>query len=39
MGFSSPEGDDDEENTPPDLPPAFHPLLKRMEEQKNRYYI
>ena len=30
MGFSWPEGDDDEENTPPDLPPAYHPLLKRI---------
>ena len=39
LEFSRPEGDDDEENTSPDLPPAFHPLLKRMEEQENRYYI
>lgn len=36
LGFSRPEGDDDEGDTPPDLPPAFHPLLKRMEEQENR---
>ena len=40
LEFSRPErDDDDEENTSPDLPPAFHPLLKRMEEQENRYYI
>lgn len=36
MGFSRPEGDDDEGNTSLDLPPALYPLLKRMEEQENR---
>ncbi|KAJ7328197.1 hypothetical protein OS493_025074 [Desmophyllum pertusum] len=37
LGFSRPgEDEEEEDDTPPDLPPAFHPMMERIEEQENR---
>ncbi|KAJ7369490.1 hypothetical protein OS493_038613 [Desmophyllum pertusum] len=37
LGFSRPgEDEEEEDDTPPDLPPAFQPLMERMEQQENR---
>ena len=37
LGFTQPEDDNEENKNAPVLPPAFHPLLERMDEQENRY--
>jgi len=37
LGFTQPGDDNEEDKNAPELPPAFHPLLERMDEQENRY--